>query len=91
LKLIPRADFDSAVHKHAAERNAKKFSCWGQFVAMLFCRLGSVNILRDITSGLACLPHPSALPCGYPPFYPRMMTKVLVYGHCDLAAAKRIP
>ena len=53
LKLIPRADFDAAVHKHAAERNAKGFTCWGQFVAMLFCQLGSVNSLRDITNGLA--------------------------------------
>ena len=53
LKLIPRADFDVAVHKHAAERNAKGFTCWGQLVAMLFCQLGSVNSLRDITNGLA--------------------------------------
>jgi len=53
LKLIPRASFDAAVHKHAAERNAKGFTCWGQFVAMLFCQLGSVNSLRDITNGLA--------------------------------------
>ena len=53
LKLIPRAIFDSAVHKHAAERNAKGFSSWGQLVAMLFCQLGSVNSLRDIVNGLA--------------------------------------
>jgi hypothetical protein len=53
LKLIPRPDFDAAVHKHGAERNAKGFTCWGQFVAMLFCQLGSVNSLRDITNGLA--------------------------------------
>ena len=53
LKLIPRADFDSAVREHKAERNAKGFTCWGQLVAMLFCQLGSVNSLRDITNGLA--------------------------------------
>ena len=53
LKLVPRADFDAAVRKHKAERNAKGFTCWGQFVAMLFCQLGSVNSLRDITNGLA--------------------------------------
>ena len=28
LKLIPRADFDAAVRKHDAERNAKGFTCW---------------------------------------------------------------
>jgi hypothetical protein len=53
LELISRPDFDAAVHKHAAERNAKGFTCWGQLVAMLFCKLGSVNSLRDITNGLA--------------------------------------
>ena len=53
LKLIPRAGFDAAVRKHKAERNAKGFTCWGQLVAMLFCQLGSVNSLRDITNGLA--------------------------------------
>jgi hypothetical protein len=53
LKLIPRAIFDGAVREHTAERNAKGFTCWGQLVAMLFCQLGSVNSLRDITNGLA--------------------------------------
>ncbi|MFP5207263.1 MAG: DUF4372 domain-containing protein [Acidobacteriota bacterium] len=41
------------MHKHNAERNAKGFTCWGQLVAMLFCQLGSVNSLRDISNGLA--------------------------------------
>ena len=53
LKLIPRGDFDAAVRKHGAERNAKGFTSWGQLVAMLFCQLGSVSSLRDITNGLA--------------------------------------
>ena len=53
MKLIPRGDFDAALRKHQAERNAKGFSCWGQLVAMLFCQLGSVTSLRDITNGLA--------------------------------------
>jgi len=53
LKLIPRGIFDSAVREHQAERNAKGFTCLGQFVAMLFCQLGSVTSLRDITNGLA--------------------------------------
>lgn len=53
LKLIPRGDFDAAVRKHRAERNAKGFTSWGQLVAMLFCQLGSVTSLRDIVNGLA--------------------------------------
>jgi hypothetical protein len=35
-----------------AERYAKGFTCWGQFVAMLFCQLGRAHTLREITGGL---------------------------------------
>jgi hypothetical protein len=42
------------VKKHHAERAAKGFTCWTQFVAMLFCQLGRADSLRDICNGLAC-------------------------------------
>jgi hypothetical protein len=35
-----------------AERHARGFTCWGQFVAMLFCQLGRAHSLREITGGL---------------------------------------
>src|SRR5512147_335988 len=35
-----------------AERHAKGFTCWGQFVAMLFCQSGRAHSLREITGGL---------------------------------------
>jgi hypothetical protein len=35
-----------------AERHAKGFTCWGQFVVMLFCQLGRAHSLREITGGL---------------------------------------
>ncbi|KAF0159218.1 MAG: hypothetical protein FD159_688 [Syntrophaceae bacterium] len=28
------------------------FTCWGQFVSMLFCQLGRAHSLREITNGL---------------------------------------
>ena len=40
--------------KHAAERDAKGFTCWTQFVSMLFCQLGHADSLREICNGLAC-------------------------------------
>ena len=40
LQLIPRLEFESAVRQHQAERHARGFSSWGQFIAMLFCQLG---------------------------------------------------
>ena len=36
-----------------AERHARGFSSWGQFVAMLFCQLGRAHSLREICGGLA--------------------------------------
>jgi Transposase DDE domain/Domain of unknown function (DUF4372) len=53
LHLIPRLEFESAVRKHGAERHARGFSSWGQFIAMLFCQLGHAKSLREICGGLA--------------------------------------
>lgn len=52
LSLIPRKKFDILVSRHKAERHAKGFSCWTQFVAMLFCQLAQAKSLREICSGL---------------------------------------
>ena len=53
LKQIPRPVFEDAVKKHKAERHARGFSSWTQFVAMMFCQLGHAQSLREITGGLA--------------------------------------
>jgi Transposase DDE domain/Domain of unknown function (DUF4372) len=53
LQLISRTGFEQAVRKHNAQRHARGFSSWGQFVAMLFCQLGGAKSLREITGGLA--------------------------------------
>ncbi|MBZ5625703.1 MAG: DUF4372 domain-containing protein [Acidobacteriia bacterium] len=62
LKLFSRGDFEQAVKKHKAERHARGFTSWGQFMAMLFCQLGRAHSLREICGGLAgrCRPWP---PC----------------------------
>ena len=54
LSLCPRNEFQQAVKTHRAERHSKGFSCWDQFVAMLFCQLGQAHSLREICGGLAC-------------------------------------
>jgi hypothetical protein len=46
-------EFAVAVGKHNAERHARGFSSWSQFVAMVFCQLGHARSLREITGGLA--------------------------------------
>ena len=53
LALIDRTAFARAVHHHHAERGAKGFSCWEQFVSMRFCQMGSAHSLREICGGLA--------------------------------------
>src|SRR5881409_866147 len=54
LLLFPRTEFHSAVRRHRADRYSKGFSCWDQFVAMLFCQLAKAQSLREICGGLSC-------------------------------------
>jgi hypothetical protein len=53
LQLFSRSEFEQAVRNHKAERHARGFTCWGQFIAMLFCQLGRAHSLNEITQGLA--------------------------------------
>lgn len=53
-RLFPREEFEQAVREHKAERHARGFRCWSQFVAMLFCQLTQAQSLREICGGLAC-------------------------------------
>ncbi|HRU78819.1 MAG TPA: IS4 family transposase, partial [Rectinema sp.] len=52
LQLFPRMEFQRFVKETKAERHARGFTCWGQFVSMLFCQLGRAHSLREITNGL---------------------------------------
>ena len=54
LDLLPRNQFQRAVKAHQAERYGKGFTCWEQFVAMLFCQLAQAHSLREICDGLSC-------------------------------------
>ena len=53
LQLFPRLEFETAVRDHQAERHARGFASWSQFIAMLFCQLGRAHSLREICGGLA--------------------------------------
>ena len=52
LQLFPRNEFHQAVKNTRAERHARGFTCWGQFLSMLFCQMGRAYPLREITGGL---------------------------------------
>src|SRR5262249_27563897 len=53
LKVFPRLEFEAFVKQRKAERHARGFTCWGQFVAMVFCQLARAHSLREICQGLA--------------------------------------
>ncbi|MHB8301256.1 MAG: DUF4372 domain-containing protein [Acidobacteriaceae bacterium] len=53
LQLFSRGEFERAVEKHKAERHAKGFTCWGQFVSMLFCQVARLKSPREVCMGLA--------------------------------------
>ena len=40
LQLFSRSEFELLVKETKAERHARGFSCWNQFVSMMFCQLG---------------------------------------------------
>lgn len=58
LQLFSRGEFARAVKQHSAERHAKGFTCWGQFVAMLFCQVAQLKSLREVCMGLASCESP---------------------------------
>jgi Domain of unknown function (DUF4372)/Transposase DDE domain len=53
LQFFPRSEFQQEVKATKAERHARGFASWDQFVAMLFCQLADAQSLREITGGLA--------------------------------------
>jgi hypothetical protein len=53
LRFFSRIEFENMVKNRMAEYKSKGFSCWQQFVSMLFCQLGKANSLNEITKGLA--------------------------------------
>lgn len=52
--MFSRLELEQFVRQHKAERHACGYTCWGQFIAMLFCQLGQAQSLREICGGLAC-------------------------------------
>ena len=53
LREVPRGVFFGLVKEHEAEYGAKGFTCWDQFVAMVFSQLSHADSLREIEYGLA--------------------------------------
>lgn len=52
LQTIPRQLFQKVVQQHKSDKFSKGIDSWNHFVSMLFCHLGKVNSLRDISNGM---------------------------------------
>jgi hypothetical protein len=53
LQIVPRREFDRLVAETGSEKHSKGFSCWKQYVSMLFCQFAQAKSLREICDGLA--------------------------------------
>jgi hypothetical protein len=53
LQFFPRTEFQEEVKQTQAERHARGFASWDQFVAMVYCQLADSQSLREIVGGLA--------------------------------------
>ncbi len=52
IEHLPNNDFQKCVSRYDGERYVKNFSCWDQFLSMVFAQLTYRESLRDIE---ACL------------------------------------
>ena len=56
LDLVSRYEFNKCVARHGGNRRIRSFSCWDQFLVMLFAQLTYRDSLRDIESCLRAMP-----------------------------------
>ena len=56
LDLFSRYEFNKCVSRHDGNRRVRTFSCWDQFLVMLFAQLTYRESLRDIESCLRAMP-----------------------------------
>ena len=52
LKLVPRFRFEQAVNRYSGNHYTKSFSCWRQFITLLYAQITQKDSLRDIETGL---------------------------------------
>ncbi len=52
LQLVPRYQFERAVTGYGGDRYAKSFTCWKQFITILYSQITRKDSLREIETGL---------------------------------------
>ena len=54
MEFLPIHEFRKCIVRYNGNYKVKSFTCWDQFVAMVFCQLAQAHSLREICDGLAC-------------------------------------
>lgn len=57
LDLLPRYEFAKCVDRYGGNRRVRTFSCWDQFLVLLFAQLTYRESLRDIEACLRAWPR----------------------------------
>ena len=52
LDFVPKSQFNQFVGQHNADKYTKRFSCWQQFMTMMYAQASNKTSLRDIEVGL---------------------------------------
>ena len=53
LKIVPRHELEACVRAYQGDKWVKHFSCWNQFVALLFFQMTGRKSLRDLVLSLS--------------------------------------
>jgi len=52
LSLVPRSEFAKLAREHGGENRIRSFSCWAQFVCLLYAQFSRQTSLRDLVLAL---------------------------------------
>ena len=52
LQLLPRHEFEKGVILHKGDKYVKYFTCWQQFITLLYAQIRKKDSLRDIITSL---------------------------------------
>ena len=55
LQLLPKESFKKLVKKHQSDKHCKGIDSWTHLVSMMFCHLGKINSVRDISTGVKAI------------------------------------
>ena len=55
ISFLPKYEFDKCVNKYKGNYKVRSFSCWEQFIVMIFAQLTHRESLRDIETCLAAV------------------------------------